>query len=163
MATATAPAGGELESSADSFVYRQRRRAELEQRDGSIAVGAVNDAPVAVATTSTNEDVTLTVAAPGALGNDTDADGDALSASVVPAGARHADAERGRLQLHAGGQLQRRRQLQLPGERRHAHVERGDRVDLGRRGQRRAGGGQRQLLDAGRHGVDGVGAGRPRQ
>ena len=38
---------------------------------------AVNDAPVAVNDSySTTEDTALTVAAPGVLGNDTDADGD---------------------------------------------------------------------------------------
>lgn len=50
----------------------------------AISVVSVNDIPVAVNNTySTNEDVTLTVAAPGVLGNDTDADGEALSATLV--------------------------------------------------------------------------------
>jgi uncharacterized repeat protein (TIGR01451 family) len=47
---------------------------------------AVNDAPVAVDDSyTTTEDTALTVAAPGILGNDTDVDGDALTASVVNA------------------------------------------------------------------------------
>jgi VCBS repeat-containing protein len=46
-------------------------------------IAAVNNPPVAVDDAySTNEDVTLTVAAPGVLGNDTDADGDALTAAL---------------------------------------------------------------------------------
>ena len=47
----------------------------------TIGVNAVNDAPVAVDDSySTTEDTALTIAAPGVLGNDTDADGDALTA-----------------------------------------------------------------------------------
>jgi VCBS repeat-containing protein len=50
----------------------------------AIDVVSVNDAPVAVANSySTNEDVTLTVAAPGVLGNDTDVEGDVLVPSLV--------------------------------------------------------------------------------
>ena len=84
---------------ADSFVYRASDgSANSNNATVSITVGAVNDAPVAVADSySTNEDVTLTVAAPGALGNDTDADGDALSASVVAVPAH------GTLTLNANG------------------------------------------------------------
>ena len=45
---------------------------------------AVNDAPVAVNDSySTNEDTPLTVNAPGVLGNDTDVDGDSLTAVLV--------------------------------------------------------------------------------
>jgi VCBS repeat-containing protein len=47
----------------------------------TITVNAVNDAPVALAdTASTDEDTTLTVAAPGVLGNDSDVEGDTLTA-----------------------------------------------------------------------------------
>ena len=69
------------------------------------------------------------------LGNDTDADGDPLTAALVSAtGQRHAGAERRRqLHLHAERQLQRHRQLHLPGERRHGGLERRDRDDHGRR------------------------------
>jgi VCBS repeat-containing protein len=49
-----------------------------------VSVTPVNDAPVAVDDSYiTNEDTTLTVAAAGVLGNDTDADGDPLSAILV--------------------------------------------------------------------------------
>ncbi|MDX1745146.1 MAG: cadherin-like domain-containing protein, partial [Halobacteriales archaeon] len=45
--------------------------------------GTTNSAPVALNDSfSTNEDTTLNVAAPGVLGNDSDADGDALTASL---------------------------------------------------------------------------------
>src|SRR5256885_1101801 len=47
----------------------------------SITVTPVNDAPVAVAGAhSVNEDSTLTIAAPGGLADDTDVDGDTLTA-----------------------------------------------------------------------------------
>jgi VCBS repeat-containing protein len=47
----------------------------------NITVTSVNDAPVAVDDTySTNEDTPVTISAPGVLGNDTDADGDSLTA-----------------------------------------------------------------------------------
>src|SRR5205085_1996159 len=50
----------------------------------SITVAAVNDAPVAVNDSYTaTEDTALTIAAPGVLGNDTDVDGDPLTAMVV--------------------------------------------------------------------------------
>ena len=49
-----------------------------------IVVGAVNDAPVAGDDSfSTSEDQPLTVAAPGTLGNDSDTDGDSLTAVLV--------------------------------------------------------------------------------
>src|SRR5207249_3180366 len=49
-----------------------------------ITVTAVNDPPVAVDDTySVNEDTTLTVNAPGVLGNDSDVDGNSLSAVLV--------------------------------------------------------------------------------
>jgi VCBS repeat-containing protein len=101
----------------DSFTYR----ANDGQNDSAVAtvaitVTAVNDAPVAGADSySTDEDTALIVAAAGVLGNDTDVDGGTLHAVLVSGpGARHGDAERGwQLRLHAVGQLQRRRQLQL--------------------------------------------------
>jgi len=50
----------------------------------TITVNSVNDAPVAVDDNyTTDEDTTLVIAAPGILGNDSDADGDALIASPV--------------------------------------------------------------------------------
>src|SRR5205807_2679353 len=50
----------------------------------TLTVNPVNDPPVAANDAfSTNEDTTLTVSAPGVLGNDTDVDGDALTARLV--------------------------------------------------------------------------------
>ncbi|MGQ9684219.1 MAG: Ig-like domain-containing protein, partial [Anaerolineae bacterium] len=50
----------------------------------SITVNAVNDAPVAAADGySTDEDTALSVTAPGVLGNDSDVDGDSLTALQV--------------------------------------------------------------------------------
>src|SRR5207245_1439574 len=50
----------------------------------NITVAAVNHAPVAVNDTyTTNEDTALAPAAPGVLGNDTDADGNTLTATKV--------------------------------------------------------------------------------
>ena len=66
----------------------------------------------------------------GVLGNDTDVDGDTLTATLVDRpGQRHADAQRRRLvHLHAGRQLQRHRQLHLQGQRRHRRQQRRHRV-----------------------------------
>ncbi|MFA5883361.1 MAG: Ig-like domain-containing protein [Acidimicrobiia bacterium] len=64
----------------------------------TITVGAVNDAPVAVDDAyTTDEDTLLQVTAPGVLGNDTDLDGNALTAVLVT------DAGDGDLTLHADG------------------------------------------------------------
>lgn len=53
----------------------------------SITVSDTNDVPVAAANSyATDEDTTLTVTAPGVLANDTDADGDSLTAIVVTGG-----------------------------------------------------------------------------
>src|SRR5207244_6793680 len=50
----------------------------------NITITAVNDAPVAVNDSyTTAEDTTLNVAAPGVLSNDSDVDGDSLSAVLV--------------------------------------------------------------------------------
>src|SRR5206468_2313404 len=50
----------------------------------SITVEAVNDTPVAVGDSyDVNEDTTLTVSVPGVLGNDTDIEGNSLSAELV--------------------------------------------------------------------------------
>ncbi|MFA5845061.1 MAG: Ig-like domain-containing protein [Coriobacteriia bacterium] len=83
----------------DSFTYRAFDGAAYSAPARvTIAVRAVNDAPVAVADEVTAaEDTTLSVAAPGVLGNDTDVDGDALS-SVAVAGVTH-----GTLALAADG------------------------------------------------------------
>jgi uncharacterized repeat protein (TIGR01451 family) len=83
----------------DSFVY------QICDTDGacdaavvSIDVQAVNEAPVAaVDSYSTGQEATLSVAAPGVLGNDADPDGDALAANLV-SGPAH-----GALTLNADG------------------------------------------------------------
>ena len=84
---------------ADSFSYKAD---DGSDRSGvatvSITVASVNDQPAAADDSySTNEDAPLTIAAAGVLGNDTDADGDALRALVV-SGPAH-----GTLSLNADG------------------------------------------------------------
>src|SRR6185312_4911735 len=69
----------------DSFTYRANDgSADSNTATVTITVHSVNDAPVAtVDAFSTNEDTQLTVPAAGVLGNDTDVDGDVLSAVQV--------------------------------------------------------------------------------
>lgn len=69
----------------DSFRYRACDGSGLcDTAIVTIEVGNVNDAPVANNNSYTvAEDNTLTVAAPGILANDTDADGDVLSATLL--------------------------------------------------------------------------------
>jgi VCBS repeat-containing protein len=69
----------------DSFTYKvSDGSAESAEATVTINVNSVNDAPVAVNDEyATDEDVPLTIAAPGILTNDTDIDGDALSAVMV--------------------------------------------------------------------------------
>ena len=69
----------------DSFTYKANDgKADSNIATVSITVKAVNDAPVAVNDAySVDEDTILSVVAPGVLGNDTDADGDHLTAAVV--------------------------------------------------------------------------------
>src|SRR5438445_4245528 len=85
----------------DSFTYKARDGvADSNVATVSITVVAVNDPPVAAGDNySTNEDATLTVAVPGVLANDTDVDGDALTAIVV-SGPSH-----GTLTLGANGSV----------------------------------------------------------
>ena len=65
----------------------------------TVTVTPVNDAPVAAAdVASTNEDTPLSVPVPGVLGNDSDVDGDTLSALLVDGPAHAAD-----FHLHANG------------------------------------------------------------
>jgi len=68
----------------DLFTYRASDgTAPSSLATVSITVSAVNDAPAAAADSySTAEDTALTVAAPGVLANDSDPDGNALSAAV---------------------------------------------------------------------------------
>src|SRR6185295_322478 len=83
----------------DSFTYRASDgTASSDVATVTITVTAVNDAPVASNNTYTkNEDTTLSVAAPGVLGNDSDVDGDPLTAVLV-SGPAH-----GTLTLNANG------------------------------------------------------------
>lgn len=86
-------------SGADSFTYRAfDGKAYSNPAAVSITVNAVNDAPVAVGDSyTTDEDTPLSVGVPGVLVNDTDVDGDALSAVLV-SGPGH-----GALSLNADG------------------------------------------------------------
>src|SRR6185437_14341808 len=69
----------------DSFTYKANDgTVDSNTVTVSITVNSVNDAPIAVADSySTNEDTALTVAAAGVLSNDTDVDGDTLTAVKV--------------------------------------------------------------------------------
>ena len=69
----------------DSFTYKANDgSADSNVATVSLTVTAVNDAPVAAGDAyAADEDSPLTVAAPGVLGNDTDVDGDTLSAVLV--------------------------------------------------------------------------------
>jgi VCBS repeat-containing protein len=83
----------------DSFTYRVGDgNATSELATVEIDVTPVNDIPQAVADNyTTDKDQTLTVAAPGVLGNDVDVDGDALTAILV------AQPQHGTLQWAADG------------------------------------------------------------
>src|SRR5258708_39216638 len=69
----------------DSFTYKANDgKADSNVATVTITVTAVNDPPVAANDSySTAEDTALTVSAPGVLGNDTDVDGDPLTAVLV--------------------------------------------------------------------------------
>src|SRR5207302_838768 len=70
---------------ADSFTYRVND-GTLDSADAvvTITVNSVNDAPLAASDTyATDEDTALTVAAAGVLANDTDLEGDPLTAALV--------------------------------------------------------------------------------
>ena len=85
----------------DSFTY-QANDGTLNSNTVtvSLTVTPTNAAPVAVADTySTPKNTTLTVAAPGVLGNDTDADGDTLTAILV------ANVAHGTLTLGSNGSI----------------------------------------------------------
>jgi VCBS repeat-containing protein len=72
-------------SGPDNFTYKANDgTANSNVATVSINVGSINDAPVANNDFySMDQDTTLTVSAPGVLGNDTDADNDPLTASLV--------------------------------------------------------------------------------
>src|SRR5207247_1033932 len=69
----------------DSFTYKANDgQADSIIATVSIIITGVNDAPVAVNDSyTTAEDTTLNVAAPGVLSNDSDVEGDSLSAVLV--------------------------------------------------------------------------------
>ncbi|MFB9076699.1 Ig-like domain-containing protein [Flavobacterium procerum] len=87
------------ETLSDSFTYRANDGSlNSNTATVTITVTPVNDAPVAVDNSYTvAEGGTLSIAAPGVLGNDTDAEGDALTAAVV------ANPSHGTLTLNADG------------------------------------------------------------
>jgi VCBS repeat-containing protein len=87
---------------ADSFTYKANDGSlDSNTATVTITVGAVNDAPTAADDAyATDEDATLTVAAPGVLGNDSDPEGDALTAVLVTAPAH------GTLTLNADGSFE---------------------------------------------------------
>ena len=158
-------AGGQLQ---------RPRQLHLQGHDGtvdsnvatvSITVTAVNDAPVAVDDAyTTTEDTTLSVDAPGVLGTTRMPKALTCRRSSDAARPRHADAQRRRqLHLHAERELQRHRQLHVQVDDDADGVERRDGDDHGHAGQRRAGRGQRQLRDGGRHAADDRGARRAGQ
>ncbi|HOD83881.1 MAG: Extracellular serine protease precursor [Planctomycetes bacterium ADurb.Bin126] len=69
----------------DGFTYRANDgEADSAETAVEIVVSAVNDPPVAADDAyATDEDTALVIAGPGVLGNDSDAEGDRLTASVV--------------------------------------------------------------------------------
>jgi len=83
----------------DSFTYRANDGTTTSgPATVTITVVPVNDAPVANADSyTTNQDAALTVAAPGVLANDTDVDGNTLTAALVTGPAS------GQLTLNANG------------------------------------------------------------
>jgi VCBS repeat-containing protein len=89
--TFTAPSGGSY-----SFTYRAKD--ETSASDPATVTMVLNAAPVAAADAhETDEDSPLSVTAPGVLGNDSDAEGDAITAELV-SGPQH-----GSLTLNSDG------------------------------------------------------------
>ena len=98
----------------------------------AIAVTDANDAPFVTGDAYTVvEDNALSIAAPGALGNDGDEDLERDHRHARRrSGERHGRVQRRRhLRLHAQRELRRRRQLHLPRERRRARLRRRDHDD----------------------------------
>ena len=83
----------------DSFTYKANDgKADSNTGTVSITINPVNDSPVAVNDSyTTSEDNTLDIAAPGVLANDTDPDGDLLTAAIV------SSPSNGTLSLNADG------------------------------------------------------------
>jgi FtsP/CotA-like multicopper oxidase with cupredoxin domain len=89
-------------STADSFTYRilDTNGVSSNVATVSLAISQVNDPPVAVGNSyNALAGVALTVGAPGVLGNDSDADGDPLTAALV------GNVSGGSLTLNADGSL----------------------------------------------------------
>ena len=133
----------------DSFTYKANDgTADSNTATVTITVGAANDAPVATGRQLQRDGGHAADGrGAGVLGNDTDVDGNPLTAAVVTLpthGTLALNAGR-QLHLHAGAELQRQRQLHLQGERRDGGFEHGDGDDHGRRGERRARRDRRQL------------------
>ena len=93
----------------DTFTYRAYDGISYSDIEtATITVTPVNDAPVAAndGPYSTPEGTAFVLSAPGVLANDTDVEGDPLTAAALQSRARHASAQRERLgDLHAGGRL----------------------------------------------------------
>ena len=104
----------------------------------TVAVAAVNDAPVANNDSlAATEDTAVIYTAAQLLGNDTDADGNTLTIASVTSGAGGTavlNGERYR-HLHPERQLQRHGRLHLHRHRRHGHFEHRHRQCHGRSGQ----------------------------
>ncbi len=92
--------GGQLPRVGQLHLQGQRGTADSNVATVSLTVTAVNDAPLAVIDSyTTAEDTVVDSGGPWGPGNDTDVDGDALTAAVV-AGPSH-----GTLVLNANGSL----------------------------------------------------------
>jgi VCBS repeat-containing protein len=83
----------------DSFEYKANDSSlDSNTATVSLTINAINDAPIALNNSySTDEDTALIISTPGVLGNDTDVDGDILTAALV-AGPAH-----GTLTLNSDG------------------------------------------------------------
>ncbi|NOG48612.1 MAG: tandem-95 repeat protein [Chloroflexi bacterium] len=127
----------------DSFTYKANDgTVDSNVATVTITVNPVNDAPVAVNDAyTTDEDTTLNVAAPGVLTNDTDVDGDTLTAVLVvgPTNGTLTLATSGSFIYTPNAGFNGSDLVHLSRERRHAAVEYRDRDPQCRCGQRRAG------------------------
>ena len=110
----------------DSFTYTAGDGTLVERRDDRVAHGQSDERCAGRRTSddyTTDEDTPLTIdAAHGVLANDSDPDGDPLTATLVtgPANGTLTLNRRRQLQLRAERQLQRQRLVRLSGQRRHA-------------------------------------------
>ncbi len=126
----------------DTFTYKASDgKTQSAAAEVIIEVTAKNKPPTAAADAySTNEDTPLTVPARGVLANDSDPDGDALTAALA-GNATSGSVSVGRrrlVHLHARCQFQRHRDVQLSGARRRRVQCGSDRHDQCRGRERRA-------------------------